>query len=328
LSGVFPNCDYLMRVTLTLKPACAIFGILAVTIPAKALTSAGSSGVSTATNPSQSSTSKATDDGSNPYGVIVERNVFHLNPPPPPPEPAKPKLELPVVKITGFVNIAHTTKGLFVSQPKDKKAPYYYSLTEGEEVGDGDHTLKLVKIYPGQKTVDIINDGVAVTLNTKDDSYVGSPGAAPAAAPAAATAAAGSGGGSVIVAGGATPSPAGGGGGGVTTIGGGGAGSQGVSSGGASGGVTVAGGYNPGGAGGQLASLLTSAPSQGQVANPNVQAPASPEAQAVGMLSDATQHPDNFPPLPPDLAQMIGQDTGTVPTPHGRGAAPAAPPPP
>ncbi len=122
------------------------------------------------------------DDASNPYSVIVERNIFHLNPPPPPPEPEKPKVELPVVKITGFVNIGDKSKVLFLSQPKDKKeGPFYYSLAEGEKSADG--KFELVKIHPSQDEVDVINAGVPVTLTVKDDSLGSSP--APAASPVA-----------------------------------------------------------------------------------------------------------------------------------------------
>ena len=119
-------------------------------------------------------------DLSNPYSVIVERNIFHLNPPPPPPEPEKPKLELPVVKITGFVNNGGLTKVFFLAQPKDKKeGSSYYALVEGEK--SGDHKLEFVKIHPAQDAVDVINDGVAVTLTVKDDTL----GATGAPAPAA-----------------------------------------------------------------------------------------------------------------------------------------------
>jgi hypothetical protein len=125
----------------------------------------------------------AADDASNPYSVIVERNIFHLNPPPPPASDAdKPKVELPVVKITGFVNIGNKSKVLFLSEPKDKKeGPFYYSLAEGEKSADG--KFELVKIHPSQDEVDVINAGVPVTLTVKDDSLGSSP------APAASTAA-------------------------------------------------------------------------------------------------------------------------------------------
>src|SRR5271157_2971921 len=96
------------------------------------------------------------DDASNPYSVIVERNIFHLNPPPPPPEPEKPKVELPVVKITGFVNIGDQQKVLFRVQPKDKKdGPSFYSLSVGENRGEGAHKLELVEILPSQEGVKV-----------------------------------------------------------------------------------------------------------------------------------------------------------------------------
>jgi len=124
----------------------------------------------------------AGDDAANPYSVIVERNIFHLNPPPPPPEPDKPKIELPVVKITGFVNIGNQSKVLFLSEPKDKKeGPFYYSLAEGEKSADG--KFELVKIHPSQDEVEVLNLGVPVTLTVKDDSLGSSP--APAASAAA-----------------------------------------------------------------------------------------------------------------------------------------------
>jgi hypothetical protein len=116
--------------------------------------------------------------------VIVERNIFHLTAPPPPPEPEKPKLELPVIKITGFVNIGNSSRVLFVSEPKDKKEdPTYYSLAQGERSSDGKHQLELVRILPSQEGADVINDGVAVTLTVKDDSLGATPMPTPASAP-------------------------------------------------------------------------------------------------------------------------------------------------
>ncbi|MGD0812153.1 MAG: hypothetical protein ABSA83_00990 [Verrucomicrobiota bacterium] len=124
----------------------------------------------------------AADDASNPYSVIVEKNIFHLTTPPPPPSDTdKAKEELPVVKITGFVNIGNTSRVLFLSQPKDKKeGPFYYSLAEGEKSSDG--KFELVKISPAQDEVDVINAGVAMKLTVKDNSLGETP-APTAAAP-------------------------------------------------------------------------------------------------------------------------------------------------
>src|ERR1035441_2153142 len=124
-----------MRMNLRLlvkgRLGCLVFligtasGIMPVVLPAAVLPSIPLAPVTAKEN---------ADDASNPYSVIVERNIFHLNPPPPPPEPEKPKIELPVVKITGFVNIGNKSKVLFVSEPKDKKdGAIYYSLAEGEK---------------------------------------------------------------------------------------------------------------------------------------------------------------------------------------------------
>ena len=137
-----------------------------------------------ATKPA-SDTVKDSPDDSNPYSVIVERNIFHLNPPPPPPEPEKPKVEVPVIKITGFVDIGVAEKGsLSFRNPRIKKeGTFYYSLAEGESGADGSHKLELVKIHPSQDGVDVINDGVVVTLTVKDDT-LGATGAPAPPAPA------------------------------------------------------------------------------------------------------------------------------------------------
>ena len=123
------------------------------------------------------------DDSSNPYSIIVERNVFHLNPPPPPPEPDKPKVDLPVVKITGMVEMGGKEKVLFSSTCKEKKDISYYSLAEGSKSDDG--RLQLVKIHPEKDAVDVMNDGVLVTLTLKDDAASPGSGPAPAVAPGA-----------------------------------------------------------------------------------------------------------------------------------------------
>jgi len=124
--------------------------------------------------PAMHITKENADDSANPYSVIVERNIFHLNPPPPPPPPVDTtKADLPVVKITGFVNVGDVRKVLFVAQPKDKKEdPIYYSLTEGEKVSNGKHDLTLVRIHPRQDGVDVIADGTSMNLTLKDDSLL------------------------------------------------------------------------------------------------------------------------------------------------------------
>ncbi|HZM03929.1 MAG TPA: hypothetical protein VFC44_13035 [Candidatus Saccharimonadales bacterium] len=119
-------------------------------------------------------------DPANPYFVISERNVFHLNPIPPPPEPEKPKQDLPVIKISGFVKVGNSSKALFSSTSKDKKdLPIYYSLSEGEKQG----FLELVKIDRDKGEAEIINSGVKMTLNLKDDTLKDTISAPPAGGP-------------------------------------------------------------------------------------------------------------------------------------------------
>jgi hypothetical protein len=120
-------------------------------------------------------------DANNPYAIIAERNVFHLNPPPPPPASEEaPKADLPVIKITGIVKIGDKIRALFVTQPKNTKdAPTYFNLSEGERDG----ILEVVKIHVEDQTVEIINSGTPATLSVKDDSLAKNEGSAPPGAP-------------------------------------------------------------------------------------------------------------------------------------------------
>jgi hypothetical protein len=103
--------------------------------------------------------------GANPYSVISERNVFHLMPIPPPAPPEKPKVDLPVVKLSGFVTVAQHTRALFSMTSKEKKEMQYFNLAEGEK----QDILEVVKIRADQGEVDIVNSGTPVTLTLRDD---------------------------------------------------------------------------------------------------------------------------------------------------------------
>lgn len=121
-----------------------------------------------AAEPGKTASGSKADD--NPYAVIGERNIFHLNPIPPPPEPEKPKPDLPDVKITGIIKIGDQTKAMFMCQPKDKKKePAYFSLAEGEKGSKNSDELELVKIHPSEDGVDVIINGTAVTLSMEKD---------------------------------------------------------------------------------------------------------------------------------------------------------------
>jgi hypothetical protein len=105
-------------------------------------------------------------EDANPYGVISERNVFHLNPIPPPPAEEAPKVDLPEIKLSGFLKIGKSRHALFSSRPKDKKdGPIYYDLADGEKEG----ILEVVKIHEDKGEVEIMNSGTPVTLSLKND---------------------------------------------------------------------------------------------------------------------------------------------------------------
>src|ERR1700733_689091 len=95
LTGVFSIRSYLMNVNLKLTSVCVFGVVMALTTSLQALTSAATS-----------NTSDGAGDNSNPYAVIVDRNIFRLNPVPlpPPPVDTKPK-ELPKVYLSGIIKI-------------------------------------------------------------------------------------------------------------------------------------------------------------------------------------------------------------------------------
>lgn len=118
------------------------------------------------------------ENSSNPYVIISERNVFHLNPIPPP-SPAEPsKADLPVIKLSGFFKVGKKTRALFSSQPKKKEELWtFYNLAEGEKEG----ALEVVKIDEADGKVEILNTGTPATLTLKQDSMETAAAAGPGA---------------------------------------------------------------------------------------------------------------------------------------------------
>ncbi|MGP8201212.1 MAG: hypothetical protein ACLQU4_17110 [Limisphaerales bacterium] len=243
---------------LKLASACAIAAVMALAVPLRALTGAAASA-------SPSSTSDGTGDKSNPYAVIVDRNVFRLNSPPPPVSEADKKAkELPKVYLNGIIRIGDDVRVLFSIPPKDSKGlTSYFKLAPGER----DDVLELVRIHSNQQEVDVLVNGTPVTLSLLSNSLAaadskGATGGPAQQAPPAVLRGGPRvpappdppGGSSAIIAGkGRDSSPygnvtvgGGGGGGGVTTIGGGNS----TSFGGGSGGVAVSGGGSSFGGGG------------------------------------------------------------------------------
>jgi hypothetical protein len=325
-------------VNLKLTSACVIGGVMALAIPLRALT-----GVAATAYPSSSS--DGAGDNSNPYAIIIDRNIFRLNPPPPPKDTEKKPVDLPKVYLNGIIKIGDDVRVLFSIPPKDAKSQAtYFKLAPGEK----DDVLELVRIHPDQQEVDVLVSGTAMTLSMLSNSLASAGGKAAGGAKASGPAAAPPGGSSAIIAGGGgNSSPYGrvtvGGGGGVTTIGGrnstsfGGGGTS-FGGGGTSfgGGVSVAGGTSANTVGQQLANALfsgTQNPGQGSTVGPTGPV-ASPEVQAANLLIQYEQDQQSGksgPPLPPALAEMVGENTGSVPPTHGssgRGGSSAPPPPP
>jgi len=324
-------------VNLKLTSACAIAGVMALATSLRALT-----GVAATATPS--STSYGTGDNSNPYAVIVDRNVFRLNPPPPPPSAADKKAaDLPKVYLNGIIKIGDDVRVLFSIPPKDSKGQTtYFKLAPGER----DDVLELVKIHPNQQEVDVLVSGTAMTLSMLSNNLAAAGGKAsenPAPGPPAVlrggpreqAAADGS---SAIIAGkGRDSSPYGNvtvGGGGVTTIGGGGSSSSGGGGGSYGGGVTPAtsgggssygGGTMIGGGGNSTASQIANALFPGASGNTGssqgnqtgnspstTDQPSLTPAEQMALLQQQTQAAEQagktFPPLPmlPGMQQPSG----------------------
>lgn len=121
----------------------------------------------------------------NPYSVITSRNVFHLNPPPPPPAADKgPPPVLPKIFLSGFMwNGDKLSVLLVVKTPnpdlKSADLPSYLTLAEGAKDG----AVELVKVYPEEGKVDILNSGTPMTLSMKDDGVTNDPALPPASRP-------------------------------------------------------------------------------------------------------------------------------------------------
>ncbi len=110
----------------------------------------------------------AVDDvAATPYGSIVARNVFGLNPPPPPPEPPKPpSTPPPKITLTGITTILGKKKALMMTQSPKQKEPEYYTLSVGERQGeievlaiDAEKRIVVVKNHGQEETLDFENNG-------------------------------------------------------------------------------------------------------------------------------------------------------------------------
>ena len=240
----FPVCSYVVIVNLKRTLVCVIGGVMALATSLRAVTSAVAPNATAAATAIPSSTLDG--NNSNPYAVIMDRNVFRLNPPPAPVVTNQKPVDLPKVYLNGIIKIGDEVRVLFSIPAKDTKSQTtYFKLAPGEKDG----VLELVNIHPDQQEVDVLVNDTAMTLSMLSNSlaatdskaggaHPGSPAPAPAAAPAVAAAAPG-GSTAIMVGGERASSPYGS----VSVAGGGGGGGGGDSSLSSSrGAVTVGGG--------------------------------------------------------------------------------------
>jgi hypothetical protein len=129
----------------------------------------------------------------NPYGAIVERNVFDLHDPPPPKlEPDTPKGPPPNIKLNGITTIFGMKQALIsLTKPGAAGKPpttIFLTLSEGQRKDD----VEVLEINPKARTTKIKNEDVESLLNIETNRAVaggpapggGAPGAhAPASTP-------------------------------------------------------------------------------------------------------------------------------------------------
>lgn len=126
----------------------------------------------------------------NPYRAIVARNAFRLKepaPPPPPPTnlPAAPEPVKIDVKLAGLARIKGVRYAYLMVPDSQRPGQFVYpSLTDDPEHGRVRHGsgLEVREIDMKKQTVRVVNGGVEVTLNFKDNGI--KQGAVPGTAPA------------------------------------------------------------------------------------------------------------------------------------------------
>ena len=116
----------------------------------------------------------------NPYSVISDKNVFHLNPPPPPPSAVAEKPpDLPKVMLSGFQKIGSKMEVFLALPAKDPKDTAYLAMQAGEKSRD----IEIVAIRDQKHEVDIINTGTPMTLTISNNGFALMGGSAPGTSP-------------------------------------------------------------------------------------------------------------------------------------------------
>jgi len=131
-----------------------------------------------------SAVAETSGEDANPYTMISDKNVFHLNPPPPPPsaDATKPP-DLQKVMLSGFQKVGERIKVYLAIPAKDPKDTTYLALQAGEKERD----VEIIKIRADKQEVDIINTGTRMTLTIASNGFALSSGGAVAKAAGAPT---------------------------------------------------------------------------------------------------------------------------------------------
>lgn len=111
-------------------------------------------------------TTQAITDGSNPYGSIVERNVFNLKPPPRPEDLVPPPPPAPKITLQGINSILGLRQVLFKiapSKPGEKEQAYV--LSEGQRQDE----VEVLAIDEKEGSIKFNNHGTVETKTLKDD---------------------------------------------------------------------------------------------------------------------------------------------------------------
>jgi hypothetical protein len=111
-------------------------------------------------------TTQAITDGSNPYGSIVERNVFNLKAPTPPPDPESLKPPPPKITLQGINSILGLRQVLFkVAPSKPGEKEQAYVLSEGQRQDE----VEVLAIDEKEGSIKFNNHGTIETKTLKDD---------------------------------------------------------------------------------------------------------------------------------------------------------------
>jgi hypothetical protein len=98
----------------------------------------------------------------NAYGVVSNRNLFHLNLPPATTAKDQKAVDVPELILNGFYKVGNNTRVLLAMPPKDQKdVTKYFNLAPGER----DSSVEVVKIDADKGEVEIINSGKRMTLS-------------------------------------------------------------------------------------------------------------------------------------------------------------------